>query len=103
MAMNMQVPYRVMGIFPLEFQPETGERIEFAEFFVYEPFDPKKGGVGGCTRPLRCELAFAKPFIAAWPRGVESVEMVLELQQFTDRKGRMTQLVVGARPLKQAA
>jgi len=99
--MNLQMQARLTGVTSLDFTPDGGDPIQFGELHILEPLDTRRGDAAGDrTSVLQCDLAMAKQLVAAW-RG--PVDMVLELQQVTDRKGRRNQIVVSARLAAKAA
>ena len=99
--MNMQMQARLTGVTSLDFTPDGGEPIQFGELHILEPLDTRRGDAAGDrTSVLQCELAMAKQPGSTW-KG--PLDLVLELQPVTDRKGRRNQIVVGARTPQKAA
>lgn len=99
--MNMTMQARVTGVTSLDFTPDGGEPIQFGELHILEPLDTRRGDAAGeRTSVLQCDLDMAKQLVSVW-RGPS--DLMLEIQQVTDRKGRRQQIVVGARSVQQAA
>lgn len=98
--MNMTMQCQVTGVSSLDFTPDNGDPIQFGELHILEPLDTRRGdAAGGRTSVIQCDLAMAKQLVSAW-KG--PMEMLLEMQNVTDRKGRRLQICVGARLPKAA-
>lgn len=98
--MNMTMNAQVTGVSSLDFTPDVGEPIQFGELHILEPLDTRRGdSAGGRTSVVQCDLAMAKQLVAGW-KG--PVQLALEMQNVTDRKGRRMQICVGAHALKAA-
>lgn len=99
--MNMTLQAQLTGVSSLDFTPEGSEPIQFGELHILEPLDTRRGdAAGGRTSVVQCDLAMAKQLVAAW-KG--PMNLALEMQQVTDRKGRRLQVCVGSHAVKAAA
>lgn len=98
--MNMTMQCQVTGVSSLDFTPDGGDPIQFGELHILEPLDTRRGdAAGGRTSVIQCDLPMAKQLVATW-KG--PLDLLLEMQNVTDRKGRRLQICVGARQAKAA-
>ncbi len=96
--MNMQLPARLTGVTCLDFTPDKGDPVRFGELHFLEPFDSRRGDAAGArTSLIQCDLDLARQLVHSW-KG--DVDVILDVENVTDRKGRRSQLCRGVRPSK---